>query len=483
MCRAVWLATALAGVAGSQSPVPAAERPHIIFVMADDLGWAQTGYRGHPVLKTPHLDAMAAAGLRFERFYAGGPVCSPTRATVLTGRTHDRCGTLNHGHALRRQEKTIAQALAAAGYRTAHFGKWHLNGLAGPGVPVLASDEYHPGVFGFEEWVSSSNYFDRDPLLGRRGTVEQFQGDSSEVIVAEAIRYLREQVGTGRPLFLVIWYGSPHSPWRASPPDRAAFASLGPDSAEHHGEIVAMDRSLGALRAALRELRIAENTLLVFCSDNGGLPKIRPDTVGGLRGHKGTLYEGGIRVPGIIEWPAVIRPRVTKFPACTMDLFPTVADILGLAPEVFIQPIDGISLRPLFERELPSRSRPIGFRYQRQAAWIADRWKLVVPKFPDGPAELYDLETDPAESRDLSAEQPAIAERMKVELLQWLASVEASFAGRDYPQRQLERPDPPRTMWWNSPLYQPYLEAWRARWEYAKVLATPRRGPREDEPP
>ncbi len=447
-------------------------RPHIIFVMADDLGWGQTGHRGHPVLTTPNLDAMAAAGLRFERFYAGGPVCSPTRATVLTGRTHDRCGTLSHGYALRRQEKTLAQALLAAGYRTAHFGKWHLNGLAGPGVPVLAEDEYNPGVFGFEEWVSASNYVDRDPLLGRRGTIEPFHGDSSEVIVAEAIRWLREHREDGRPVFMLIWYGSPHSPWRAAPQDCAPFGSLDSNSAQHHGEIVAMDRSLGELRAALRELGIAENTMLVFCSDNGGLPDIRPDTVGGLRGHKGSLYEGGIRVPGIIEWPSVIRPRVTSFPACTMDLAPTVADIVGLPPNAFIQPLDGISLVPLFKRELESRPKPIGFRFERQAAWIDNRWKLVLPKYPEGAAELYDLETDPAETRDLSREQPAAAERMKLELRRWLASVEASFEGRDYPEGRITRPDPPRTRWTDSPLYQPYLEQWRERWEYAKVIQT-----------
>jgi arylsulfatase A-like enzyme len=129
------------------SPMAAyAARSHIIFVMADDMGWGQTGYRGHPLLKTPNLDAMAAGGLRFERFYAGAPVCSPTRASVLTGRANDRTGVLSHGYALRLHEKTIAQALSAAGYVTGHFGKWHLNGLRGPGAPILETDHYHPGV-------------------------------------------------------------------------------------------------------------------------------------------------------------------------------------------------------------------------------------------------------------------------------------------------------------------------------------------------
>jgi len=127
----------------------AAARPNIVLVMADDMGWGQTGYYNHPVLKTPHLDAMALAGLRFDRFYAGAPVCSPTRASVLTGRSNMRTGVESHGYALRRQEQTIVSALRKAGYATGHFGKWHLNGMRGPGVPMFASDTHHPGVFDF----------------------------------------------------------------------------------------------------------------------------------------------------------------------------------------------------------------------------------------------------------------------------------------------------------------------------------------------
>ena len=145
------------------SPVEA-ENPNIVLVMADDMGWGQTGYYNHPVLKTPHLDAMAAGGLRFDRFYAGGPVCSPTRATVLTGRTHDRTGVQSHGFALRKQEKTLAVALRGLGYATGHFGKWHLNGLRGPGVPILKEDTHGPAGFGFDEWLSVTNFFDKDPV-------------------------------------------------------------------------------------------------------------------------------------------------------------------------------------------------------------------------------------------------------------------------------------------------------------------------------
>ena len=152
---------------------------NVVLVMADDQGWGQTGYYNHPVLKTPNLDQMAKNGLRFDRFYSGGPVCSPTRATVLTGRTHDRTGVLDHGYALRKQEKTLSEAMKKAGYATAHFGKWHLNGLRGPGVPILKNDTHGPGQFGFEKWLSVTNFFDINPTMSGDGNFEEFSGDSS----------------------------------------------------------------------------------------------------------------------------------------------------------------------------------------------------------------------------------------------------------------------------------------------------------------
>lgn len=184
--------------------------PNVVLVMADDQGWGQTGYYNHPVLKTPHLDAMAKAGLRFDRFYAGGPVCSPTRATVLTGRTHDRTGVFDHGYALRKQEKPLAVAMKKAGYATGHFGKWHLNGLRGPGVPIFGNDSHGPGGFGFDEWVSVTNFFDREPLMSRNGKFEDFMGDSSEIVVDEALKFIGAKVKAKKPFFAVLWYGTPH---------------------------------------------------------------------------------------------------------------------------------------------------------------------------------------------------------------------------------------------------------------------------------
>ncbi len=457
-------------LAGARPSAAAGAKPHVIFVMADDMGWGQTGYRGHPLLKTPNLDAMAASGLRFERFYAGAPVCSPTRASVLTGRSNDRTGALTHGYALRLQEKTIAQGLRGAGYVTGHFGKWHLNGFKGPGVPILSTDPRSPGAFGFDEWLSVTNFFDQNPLMSRQGKIEEFAGDSSDIIVGEAVKFLGKHRGGARPIFAVIWFGTPHSPFRALPQDKAQFDGLDEASANHYGELVAMDRSIGTLRLSLRELGLAENTLLVFCSDNGGLPKITPETVGGLRGNKASVYEGGLRVPGIIEWPAAIKPRVTSYPASTMDLFPTVADIVGLPETVMLKPVDGESLRPLFAKEIAERRKAIPFRFQKQTALVQNQYKLISENLPQGRFQLYDLAGDPKESRDIAAEHPEIARRMKKELLSWNESVEASFAGKDYPEGKVSPPDPKSISWAEHPEYQPFLAEWQKRWEYEAAI-------------
>jgi arylsulfatase A-like enzyme len=468
--RSVLAVLAVAGATlhavGSARP-----QPNVILLMADDMGWGETGYQGHPVLQTPALDAMAANGLRFDRFYAGAPVCSPTRASVLTGRVNDRAGVREQGYALRLQERTLAQALRRAGYATGHFGKWHLDGIRGPGVPVLATDSHHPGVFGFEEWLTTTNFFDLDPLLSRQGKFERFAGDSSEVIVTEALDFITRQQAAGRPFLAVIWYGSPHAPFAALPGDLAPFAALDADSAAHYGELVALDRSLGSLRRRLRELGLADNTLVIFCSDNGGLPGVTPETVGGLRGHKGRLYEGGIRVPAIMEWPGVIPPgRRTAFPAATMDIFPTLADILALPGDAMLSPVDGMSLRPLFDREVGARPLPIGFRFRERLAWIDGRYKLLIGEKKGGGVELYDLEADSGETRDLSGAEPALTGRLRAAAQAWAESVAASGAGKDYPEGRLRDPDPVPIQWADMEAYRSYFKEWSTLPAYQEVL-------------
>jgi arylsulfatase A-like enzyme len=389
---------------------------------------------------------------------------------VLTGRSNDRTGVLSHGYALRLQEKTLAQALQKVGYATGHFGKWHLNGYKGPGAPILAGDPRSPTAFGFDTYVSATNFIDMGPYLGRNGVPEKFAGDSSEIIVGEALKFLEVQHKTNKPFFTVIWYGTPHSPFKSTDADRAAFAELDEASANHYGELVAMDRSIGSLRQKLRELGIADNTLIVFNSDNGGLPNITPSTTGGLRGNKGMVFEGGLRVPGIIEWPAVIKPRSTAHPAGTVDLFPTVADIVGLPESSFIQPLDGVSLKPLFTAEVGPRTKNLPFRFGTKAALIGDQYKLLTQNVTGSEFELYDLKADPNETRDLSATEPAIFQAMKKELLAWNTSVDASFAGKDYPEGQVTPADPEPVNWWESAPYTTYLSEWKTYWAFDSYL-------------
>jgi arylsulfatase A-like enzyme len=451
----------LAACVNSETPA----RPNVILVMSDDQGWGQTGYYDHPVLETPNLDAMADNGLRFDRFYAGAPVCSPTRATVLTGRTNNRSNVLTHGYAMRLQERTIAQAMKKAGYDTAHFGKWHLNGYRGIGVPILEDDTHSPGVFGFDTWLSVTNFFDMDPLLGRKGTVEQFEGESSEIVVDEALKFIKQnqKIDDDKPFFVVIWYGSPHAPWESTETDRQAFTDLNEDSQRHHGhhaELVAMDRSIGTLRAGLKTLGVSDNTIVWFNSDNGGLPapRINPDTVGGLRGNKSDIWEGGLRVPGIIEWPARIKPRVTSYPAVTMDIAPTLVDLLDLPSDSLLEVIDGESLARLFEKEVGKRDKHIPFSILGKSAVIDNNYKIVQLDIETDEYELYDLDADPTESKDIYEDEPEIAARLRRAIDDFNASLLNSDTGADYPEGELTTEDKGWTNWETAPAYQPYMK-------------------------
>lgn len=449
-------------------------RPNIILVMTDDQGWGQTSYNGHPILKTPNLDAMAANGLRLDRFYAA-PNCSPARATVLTGRSNDRTTVFNHGHALRRQEKTLPAALQKAGYATGHFGKWHLNGYSGPGAPILVNDSHHPGVFGFDHWFSITNFFDLNPIMSRMGKFEDTKGESSEIIVAEALKFIEEKSKTDQPFFTVIWYGSPHLPFLASEADKAPFKHLDEISQEHHGELVAMDRSIGTLRKGLRKLNIHENTMIWFNSDNGGLKHgVSPTTVADLRGYKGSIFEGGIRVPCVIEWPSGIsQSRRSSQPAGVFDIFPTIAEIIDLPSDSMLTPIDGESIFPLFTKEAP-RKKPLFFRHTGRAAMIEGDFKLLKEKRNAKKYQLYNLTKDQSEKTDLIDQHPELAADLTKRLEAWDKSVDASIKGADLPKGVT--PDPKLTRSWPlSEQYAPYVDQWKNRPEYKSYIERVRR--------
>lgn len=404
-------------------------RPNVILCMTDDQGWSDVSYneKGRLVdgkFKTVELDKMAAAGMRFDRFYAAAPVCSPTRGSCLTGRHPFRYGVTLYGKPLKLQEKTIAHALLASGYKTGHFGKWHLNGVSGAGKPIAANDPLNPGAFGFQTWFSVSNFFDTNTRFSRNGETLDTTGDGSDVIVAEALKWMDSlQINQpASPFFAVIWFGNPHGPHKPLESDLQSA-----DGDRELGEIAGVDRAMGTLRKGLRARGLADNTMLWFCSDNG-----RPGKNGPLRGGKSSLYEGGIRVPGICEWPARVKPGRTSVPVVTSDFYPTILAAAGLAmPMNKPQPLDGINIMPLLEQKMPERPSPIGFMSGNNLAWSDNRYKLVVTK--EG-RQLYDLLEDLGETKNLLAEKPDVAAVMGKALDAWTASVNSSAKGTDYPK-------------------------------------------------
>ncbi len=441
------------------------KRPNIILAMTDDQGWGDVGYNGHQILRTPNLDAMSESGIRFDRFYAGAPVCSPTRGSCLTGRHPYRYGVFfaNHGHMLP-EEITMAQALKTIGYSTGHFGKWHLGTLTteepdsnrgGPEHPEEYSPPWDNGFdvcFSTEAKVPTYNPME-DPETGEEyGTsywtgpgqkaTENLQGDDSRIIMDRAVPFIRDAVAGGEPFLAVIWFHTPHLPVVAGPEHRESYAGLPGNRPNYYGALTAMDEQMGRLRRELYRLGVRNNTMLWFCSDNGPEgPKHnmdeRPGSTAGFRGRKRDLFEGGIRVPALLEWPDRIpHARDTNIPCCTSDYYPTVMDVLGFIPESQPRPIDGISLLPLIEREMLERPTNIAFETMAsttegpKAALIGNRYKLLSDL--NSTDMLFDLKDDPAETTDIAAENPQVVRKMRSELEQWHDSCEQSRLGADY---------------------------------------------------
>ena len=433
--------------------VRAQSRPNIILIMSDDQGWGQVGYMDHPHLKgkTPSLDAMAESGIRFNRFYAAASVCSPTRASVLTGRSPRRTGVPGLHKRLCLQEKTLPQALKKAGYATAHFGKWHLGGVQGSAMPILPDDPNGPKHYGFDEYLSATNYIEMNPLMTHNDEIVYLEGESSVLMVEAGLKFI--EANNDKPTFTVLWYGSPHFPYTALEQDMVGLpADMDKRQRILFSEIIAMDRSIGMLRDRLRDLNMEEETLIWFCSDNGGRDH-EPHAMAGLRGQKGSLYEGGIRVPGLIEWPGTIKPQVTDFPASTMDIMPTLFDLLDLPEDSMLDVIDGESIVPLFTGNTPKRTHPIPFAFKGMAL-MDGRYKLVKNGNGKGSNwELFDLVNDQSETTDLAAQQHERFEQMKADALAVEASIAASALGEDYPEGKVLQPQRSEK-WENMTEYQ-----------------------------
>jgi arylsulfatase A-like enzyme len=434
-----------------------AQQPNIILCMTDDQGWGDTGYNGHPHLKTPNLDQISNEGVTFTRFYSAAAMCSPTRASCYTGRHPYRMGvTYAMTGMLEDREIPITTILKKAGYTTGHFGKWHLGTLSKRkgdqnrwgdfakqperyfcppwerDVDVCFVTEskvptwdplFHPGPINESDKSDhKGSPYGNDYFIGPEERVtDNTKGDDSRVIMDRALTFIHSAVEQGKPFLAVIWFHTPHSPVVGGPKYRQMYSQHPEDIQHYYACITAMDEQIGRLRAELENLDVADNTMLWFCSDNGPARQGSPRHVGSngnLSGYKLSINEGGIRVPGLLVWPSEIpEPLTINAPCVTSDYFPTILDALGI-PLPDDRTYDGISLLPLLKGEREKRESPIGFlnREGNEAVWMEDRFKLFINPTS---IQLYDISKDVKEKTDLSKTLPEVTERMKVELIDW----------------------------------------------------------------
>ena len=453
-----------------------ADKPNIIFIMADDLGYGDVGFNGNEIIKTPHLDEMAKAGIRFTRFYAGGPVCSPTRGTCLTGRHYFRYGIFSASVGyLPAEEITIARICKSLGYTTGFFGKWHLGPLskAGPTMPEYEENRLRkyapPWERDYDEtFATECNVPTYNPAenlenykavfrlpFWHNGKVEteNLEGPAARVVMDRVIPFIRKAADNNQTFFATVWFHEPHEPVVAGPEYRAMYSQYSEGQQHYYGCITAMDEQIGRLRKELCDLGIAENTMVWFCSDNGpeGMTgkgkqswcKNSRGVTGGLRGRKRSLFDGGLLGPAILEWPGHAQPRcIVDIPCSTLDYLPTVAEMVGFQmPDK--RPIDGISLLPLISGGMAKRPKPIPFWFVKPSkrkmhgsptmALIDNNLKLLTNLSKHGSEDmLFDLARDPGEKNDIIADHPKVAAVLKAELKKWAESCKASHSGADY---------------------------------------------------
>jgi Arylsulfatase A and related enzymes len=413
-------------------------RPNIVFIMSDDQGWGDVGYRGSEI-QTPHLDRLASEGVRLEQFYTQ-PLCSPTRAALLTGRYPIRYGLqvgVVRPHArygIPAEERTLPEALREAGYRTAMVGKWHLGHSRREDLPTSQGFEHHYGLY-----TGNFDYFThrRDGGLDwhRNEQPVEEPGYATDLLADEAARLIREHDST-RPLFLYVAFNAPHTPLQVPENYSARYAQWPERRRLYAGMVTAMDEGIGRILAALDERGLRENTLIVFCSDNGGPKPGEIADNGPLRAEKGTYYEGGVRVPALAVWDGKLAPGTSNESLVhIVDWFPTLLRLAG-APSEQPTPIDGIDLWPTLTTGAVSPREEILINIGVAGAAVrVGPWKLVVNgQIRDGleggtetperrelkrrafeapQVELFNLERDLAEQTNLAAEHPEIVARLQ----------------------------------------------------------------------
>jgi len=422
-----------------------ANRPNIIVILADDLGNADLGYRGSDI-KTPNIDKLAREGVKLESFH-GMPVCTPARAALMTGRYPMRYGlqTLvifpNHRYGLPTDERTLPQALKDAGYQTAMVGKWHLG---------HADKKYWPQNRGFDHFygnlVGEVDYFTK-----MRGGIVDWQRDGKffqektyylPLIGDEAVKMIEKQ-GKNKPFFLYFASLAPHAPYQAQKADEDRYASTikDPTRRTYAAMITSLDDQVGRIVAVLEKRGLRENTLIIFSSDNGGprnavvasgahskeeraesgvKQESLPASNGDLRGGKGSLHEGGVRVPTIFNWPARLQPRVVNEPLHMVDIMPTLLALSGAKANASDKPFDGKNIWATVAEGQASPHEDILVNVEAfRGAIIKGQWKLVKIALLPGKTELFDLNADPGERIDVAEQNPEVVRDLTSRLISY----------------------------------------------------------------
>ncbi len=430
----VLLAALLALSACQPRPGPdAGSRPNILLIVADDLGYGDLSNYGGAI-PTPAIDALAAGGIRFTDFHGNGPLCTPTRASLLTGRYPQRAGlddalSASATIGLEPGEITIADVLKGAGYRTGLVGKWHLGHL-----PRFAPEQHGFEVFyGFRKGeIDYVNHLDSlgNPDWWKNSTPVDDETYSTTLITREATRFIRRNAG--RPFFLYVAYQAPHVPYQApgDGPIRVRGehkAAAEGDPARYPAMVAALDDGIARIMRTLQETGLEENTFVLFLSDNGAFG---PGSNRPLRGVKGEVYEGGHRVPAIASWPGHIAPATSGATLATMDILPTILELTG-TPAPDARPLDGISFRPVLAgaaARLPERR--LFWMYKGAAAVRDGPWKLTEI---DGTTSLFNLSTDLDETTDVALLHPDVVSELSAALHRWKADVVPAPPGSPAP--------------------------------------------------
>jgi arylsulfatase A-like enzyme len=456
---AVWTSLVCCGEGWWQTGLAAAEDrpPNIVLIVADDLGWGDVGFQGRSDWPTPHLDRLARQGLVLSRCYCAAVVCAPSRAALLTGKYTIHNGVTANDDDLPRSETTLAEALKPLGYATALVGKWH-HGKPRPGE----TDYVHPLEQGFDEFFGYTNarhaweHFPKQLWDGRQ--MRPVSGYAATLLTDRSIEFVRRH--RQQPFFLYLAHIIPHFHIEAPAEDVARFAGkfaekdpARPANATYAAMIWRLDQEIGRLLQVLDELELADKTIVVFTSDHGATFEAGNrgasnyhDSNRPFRGHKRTLWEGGIRVPGLVRWPGRIPAgKVFAEPVHHVDLVPTLVAAAGGKPDPAWN-LAGIDLLPYWSGQERLPERTLFWEWRAEGYWqlaaMRGRYKLV--QTGNNRPELFDLLADPAERRPIQAEHPETAQQLERELRAWLATESpAARAGKPDPQAK-PTPSPSR---------------------------------------